>query len=344
MSQVTADTTGFPVTPEEDPRLAVKQRVRNLFYTYPIIGPLVVILLSVVVFSLLSDRFLSPGNLSLISQQVMVVGIVAVGQTMIILTAGIDLSVGAIAVFVSILVAKLNVEVGIPGPLAILLGLLLGTAAGALNGFLVVQLNLPPFIATLGTLSIFYALSLYASGGAAIRGADMDPILTFLGRSFPVGGTKIAWGVVLLIILVLIAAYSLQRTAWGRHVYAVGDDPAAARLSGIRSRRVLFSVYAVAGLLYAVGAWALIGRSGAASPQAAASLNLDSITAVVIGGTSLFGGRGLVIGSLMGALIVGVFRNGLALIGVDVLWQEFAVGFLIIGAVTLDQWIRKGSR
>lgn len=340
---VTADTTGFPVSPNER-RVPFATRVRNLLYTYPIISPLVVLLIAVTIFTFASDRFLSAGNLSLVSQQIMVVGIAAIGQTMIILTAGIDLSVGAIAVFVSIIMAKLNVEAGIPGPVALLIGLVIGTLAGAANGFLVVQLKLPPFIATLGTLSVFYALGLYLSSGAAVRGSDMNPLLLFLGRSFSLGGTNIAWGVVVLIILVFFIAYALQRTAWGRHVYAVGDDPGAARLSGIRSRRVLFSVYAVAGLLYAVAAWALIGRSGAASPQAAASLNLDSITAVVIGGTSLFGGRGLVIGSLLGALIVGVFRNGLALAGVDVLWQEFAVGLLIIGAVALDQWIRKGSR
>ncbi len=341
---IATDTTGFPVPDHKPSKPPLPVRLRNLLYTYPIIGPLVVLLLAVIVFAMLSDRFLSAGNLSLISQQVMVIGIAAAGQTMIILTAGIDLSVGAIAVFVSIVMAKLNIELGLPGPVAILIGLVIGTMAGAVNGFLVVQLKLPPFIATLGTLSVFYALGLYFSGGTALRGTDMDAVMLVLGRSFPLGGTNIAWGVLMLVVLVAIAAYALQRTAWGRHVYAVGDDPAAARLSGIRSKSVLFSVYVVAGLLYAVAAWALIGRSGAASPQAAASLNLDSITAVVIGGTSLFGGRGLVVGTLFGALIVGVFRNGLALVGVDTLWQEFAVGVLIIGAVALDQWIRKGSR
>lgn len=341
---IRTDTTGFPLPDDNDDGPSLSLRIRNLLYTYPIISPLVVLLLAVIVFSLLTDRFLSPTNLSLISQQVMVIGIAAAGQTIIILTAGIDLSVGMLAVFVSIVMAKLNVEFGVPGPIAILIGLLVGTASGAGNGLLVVVLKLPPFIATLGTLSVFYALGLYFSDGAALRGVDMHPMMLFLGRSFKLGGTNIAWGVLLLVILVIVAAYALQRTAWGRHVYAVGDDPAAARLSGIRSKAVLFSVYAAAGLLYAVAAWALIGRSGAASPQAAAMLNLDTITAVVIGGTSLFGGRGLVVGTLFGALIVGIFRNGLALIGVDMLWQEFAVGMLIIGAVALDQWIRKDAR
>ncbi len=133
----------------------------------------------------------------------------------------------------------------------------------------------------------------------------------------------------------------LNRTAFGRHVYATGDDPDAARLAGISPNRTLLSVYALAGLICAIAAWVLIGRIGGVSPQAGQTANLDSITAVVIGGTSLFGGRGSIVGTLVGALIVGVFRNGLALSGLDVLWQEFTVGVLIIVAVTLDQWIRR---
>jgi fructose transport system permease protein len=135
----------------------------------------------------------------------------------------------------------------------------------------------------------------------------------------------------------------LNWTAWGRHLHATGDDPDSARLSGIRTSRTLISVYVVAGAVCALAGWALIGRIGSVSPQAGVTSNLDSITAVVIGGTSLFGGRGSIIGTLIGALIVGVFRNGLALSGVNVLWQEFAVGLLIIVAVAIDQWLRKLS-
>ena len=145
----------------------------------------------------------------------------------------------------------------------------------------------------------------------------------------------------MMIALFGLVWYALNWTAWGKHVYATGDDPAAARLAGIRTDRVLLSVYVVAGVICAIGAWALIGRIGSVSPQAGMTANLDSITAVVIGGCSLFGGRGSIIGTLIGALVVGVFRNGLALAGVDVLWQEFTVGLLIIVAVGMDQWIRK---
>jgi fructose transport system permease protein len=138
--------------------------------------------------------------------------------------------------------------------------------------------------------------------------------------------------------------YALANTAWGKHVYATGDDPEAARLAGIQTTRVLFSVYMVAGVIYGLGAWILMGRLASASPNVGVDYNLDSITAVVLGGTSLFGGRGLVLGTLVGALIVGVFRNGLALAGVEVVWQGFAIGLLVLVAVAIDQWIRKVRR
>jgi fructose transport system permease protein len=157
-------------------------------------------------------------------------------------------------------------------------------------------------------------------------------------------GVDITYGVVLMLLLYIVFGLILTRTAWGRHVYAVGDDPEAARLTGIQVNRLLFSVYLVAGAVLALGAWVQIGRSFAASPNAATDINLDSITAVVIGGISLFGGRGNIWGTLLGALIVGVFRNGLALAGLDVLYQTLAVGILVIVAVSIDQWIRKARK
>jgi len=146
-----------------------------------------------------------------------------------------------------------------------------------------------------------------------------------------------------LIALAIIIWFVLNRTAYGRHIYATGDDPEAARLAGINTDHILLSVYTLAGLIAAIAGWALIGRIGAISPTAGENANLDSITAVVIGGTSLFGGRGSIVGTLIGALIVGVFRSAVSLAGLDVLWQEFAIGVLIIIAVALDQWIRRVS-
>ncbi|MGW6928520.1 ABC transporter permease [Lentzea sp. NPDC054927] len=316
-------------------------RVQHVLHAQATIGPAVVLLASVIVFALLSERFLTPGNISLILQQVAVVGTLAVGQTIVILTAGIDLSCGAIMVLTSIVMAKVASETGLPGLPALLLGFLVGTLCGLLNGLLVTRLKLPPFIVTLGTLNVFFALNLWYSASATIRGSDMPSLLLFTGQTINVAGTRITYGSIMLVLLVGAMAFVLKNTAWGRHVYSTGDDLEASRLSGIRTARVLLSVYAMAGLIYAVAAWTLIGRIASASPQAGQTDNLDSITAVVIGGTSLFGGRGAVVGSLIGALIVGVFRNGLALAGVDVLWQTMAVGVLIIVAVSLDQWIRK---
>ncbi|UOQ91183.1 ABC transporter permease [Agromyces endophyticus] len=316
-------------------------RIRNVLHRYPAISPAIVLVIAVIVFGILNDRFLNPANLSLITQQVAVVGTLAVAQTLVILTAGIDLSVGAVMVLSSMVIAQTAVNQGVPAVIALLLGLVVGLAAGAFNGVLVTRLKLPPFIVTLGTLSIFVALTLLYSGGATVRGGEMPALLTWTGTTFDIGGVNFTVGVLLMLLLYVVVALILSKTAWGRHVYAVGDDPEAARLAGISVSRVLMSVYLAAGAILALGAWIQIGRTNAASPNAGAELNLDSITAVVIGGTSLFGGRGTVWGTLLGALIVGVFRNGLSLAGLDVLWQTFAVGVLIIVAVSVDQWIRK---
>ena len=316
-------------------------RIRNTLHRYPALSPAVVLVIAIIVFGFLNDRFLAPSNLSLITQQVAVVGTLAIAQTLVILTAGIDLSVGAVMVLTSMVIAQTATQNGLPAIVALLLGLVVGLAAGAFNGLLVTRLKLPPFIVTLGTLNIFLALTLLYSAGATVRGTDMPDLLTWTGTTFDVLGVRVSVGVLMMLLLYVAVAFILHKTAWGRHVYAVGDDKEAARLAGIRVDRVLMSVYLAAGAILAIAAWIQIGRSNAASPNAGADLNLDSITAVVIGGTSLFGGRGTVWGTLLGALIVGVFRNGLSLAGLDVLYQTLAVGVLIIVAVSLDQWIRK---
>lgn len=317
------------------------QRFQQVLHKYPAIGPAIVLVVAIIVFALMNERFIQPANLSLILQQVAVVGTLAIGQTLIILTAGIDLSVGAIMVLSSLVMAKLSADAGLPGPLALLIGFVTGLVAGFINGFLVTRVKLPPFIATLGTLSVFTALALLYSGGTTVRGREMSSLLTWTGEPIKIGSFVITWGVLIMVALYLLVGFALARTAWGKHVYAVGDDSEAARLAGISVNRVLLSVYVMAGLIFAITAWILIGRIDAASPNAGTDANLDSITAVVIGGTSLFGGRGTVYGTLLGALIVGVFRNGLSLAGYDVLYQTLVVGILVILAVAVDQWIRK---
>jgi fructose transport system permease protein len=316
-------------------------RIQHVLHGNPVLGPLAVLVVAIIAFSIFNTRFLSAANLSLVLAQVTVIAVLALGQTLIILTAGIDLSVGAIAVFSSVLMAAFCVKIGLPGVLALLLGLICGTAMGALNGFLVTRIKLPPFIVTLGTLTIFFSLNSVVSKSETVRGSDMPGIMTWTGTTIPIGGFRLTYGSIIMLLLFAVFFYSLSRTAWGKHVYATGDDVEAARLAGIQTNRVLFSVYTVAGFLYAIGAWVLIGRLASASPNVGTEYNLDSITAVVLGGTSLFGGRGSVLGTLIGALIVGVFRNGLQLAGVEVVWQGFAIGLLVLVAVSLDQWIRK---
>jgi len=184
------------------------------------------------------------------------------------------------------------------------------------------------------------------SGSQSIRGGDIDkaaPALKFFGERVNIGGAVFTYGSFLMVLLFIVVWFMLNRTAWGRHVYACGDDKEAAELAGIQTDRLLISVYALAGLICGLAAWVSIGRVGSVSPPSFAEANLDSITAVVIGGTSLFGGRGSIMGALFGALIVGVFSSGLKLAGVDVIWQRFAIGCLIILAVGLDQWIRRVS-
>lgn len=323
------------------------QRVQHFLHANPTAVPAIVLLLGIAGFSLIvGGRFLSSFNLSLIIQQVTIIGIIGIAQTLIVITAGIDLSVGAIMVLCSVVMGKLAITLGIPVPLAFAAGIATGAACGAVNGVLVTRLKLPPFIVTLGTWSIFFAINLWYSASETIRSQDVAkaaPFLQWLGTPVDVLGARFTYGSFFMLGLIGAVWYVLNRTAFGRHLYAVGDDPNAAELSGIRTSRVLFTVYVAAGVICGLGAWALIGRIGSISPQAGQTANLDSITAVVIGGASLFGGRGSIIGTLIGALIVGVFRNGLALSGVDVLWQEFTVGILIIVAVALDQWIRKVS-
>jgi fructose transport system permease protein len=320
-------------------------RIQNSLHANPTIVPALVLLASLIGFgAIVGGRFFQPFNFSLILQQVTIIGIVGVAQTLIILTAGIDLSVGAIMVLCSVVMGELAVNAGLATPLAILAGLVVGAVAGVVNGALVTLVRLPPFIVTLGTWNIFFALNLWYSHSETIRAQDIEaaaPLLQGFGLALDLAGARLTAGSIFMILLFGLFWYVLNWTAWGRHVYALGDDPDAARLAGIRTSRTLISVYVLAGVICALAGWVLIGRIGSVSPQAGQTANLDSITAVVIGGTSLFGGRGSIIGTLLGALIVGVFRNGLALSGVDVLWQDFAVGFLSIVAVAIDQWLRK---
>jgi fructose transport system permease protein len=324
------------------------KRVQRFLHAYPTVVPFVVLLLGVGLGASVNwARFATVNNISTILLQVTIIGILGIAQTLIILTAGIDLSVGVIMVLSSVVMGRLAVIDGIPVIIAFPAGLLVGVVFGYLNGTLVTRLKMPPFIVTLGTLSIIGALNTWYSQSQSIRSQDIDtqaPFLKLMGVPLSIDGMRIIYGTILLLIIAAVVWYVLNRTAYGRHIYATGDDPEAARLAGINDDRTLLSVYVIAGVISSIAGWVLIGRVGAISPTSGQNANLDSITAVVIGGTSLFGGRGSIVGTLIGALIVGVFRSSVSLAGLDVLWQEFAVGVLIIVAVALDQWIRRVSK
>ena len=332
----------------EEEQLPLTKRVQRFLHSYPTTVPFVVLVLGLLLGMVVNfSHFVTASNLSTVLTQVTIIGILGIAQTLVILTAGIDLSVGVIMVISSVVMGRLAVVDGVTIFVAFPLGLLCGTACGFLNGALVTRLKMPPFIVTLGTLSIIGALNTFYSQSETIRSQDLEdgaPFLQLMGVPFEIGGARIILASFLLIVLAMVVWYVLNRTAYGRHIYATGDDPEAARLAGIDTDRILLSVYVLAGLISAIAGWALIGRIGAISPTAGENANLDSITAVVIGGTSLFGGRGSIVGTLIGALIVGVFRSAVSLAGLDVLWQEFAIGVLIIVAVALDQWIRRVSK
>ena len=306
------------------------------------LGPFIALLAACLFFATQSDRFLSGGNLSLILQQVMVVGVIAIGQTLIILTAGIDLSCGMVMALGGVVMTKFATELGLPPALAVLCGLAVTTLFGLVNGLLVTRVKLPPFIVTLGTLNIAFAITQLYSNSQTIT--DLPPLMTALGNTFTLGGNEVAYGAVLMLALYGLAWFVLRETAAGRHVYAVGNNAEATRLVGIPTQRVLLGVYVIAGFFYGIAALLSVARTGVGDPNAGQTENLDAITAVVLGGTSLFGGRGVVLGSLVGALIVGVFRNGLTLMGVSSIYQVLVTGVLVILAVAADQLSRKGAR
>jgi ribose/xylose/arabinose/galactoside ABC-type transport system permease subunit len=316
-------------------------RLQRVLHAHPALGPLIVLIVSSIVFDILNGRFLATENISLMLQQVAVIAALGVAQTLIILTAGIDLSVGAAMILAQLYMAQLAAGHHLAGIIALGLGLIVGAITGVVNGGLVTRFRIPPFIATLGTLSIFTAWGLLYSNGQTTQSLSLPGLLNWTGNPLDIGSFKLINGVLVVLVLYVVVSYILNQTRFGRHVYAVGDDEEAARLAGIRTRRVLFGVYVLAGVIVAIAAWVSIGYTGAASPNNAVDANLQSITAVVIGGTSLFGGRGGVIGTLFGALIVVVFTTGLTLANVNDLYQPIAEGLLVISAVGIDQWIRR---
>lgn len=346
MNQTTEPGTGGATAEQGSKPLTfqptrVQQRpLLQFLHRHPAGAPVIVLIIALIVFQLLNPRFLRAQDISLMLQQLAVLGCLSIGQTIIMLTAGIDLACGAVMIVAQMVMAELAVTLGFPPWIALLIGLGVGAVGGGINGALAAYFGLPPFIVTLGTFGVFTAIGLFTSAGMTVFFPNPNDLLLWTGKVVSLGPFNITTGVFLMILLYVVVGYMLSRTAWGRHVYAVGGSPEASQLAGIRVQNLLMSVYLLGGILYGIAAWIQIGRVGNASTNISVNLNLDSITAVVIGGTSLFGGRGVVIGALVGAMIVQVFETGLALAGVQSFYLQFAEGILVIGAVAIDHWIR----
>jgi fructose transport system permease protein len=325
----------------------VAGNIRRHLIASPETIPISVLLFAVLFFGIVcGGNFFTATNLSIILQQVTVVGIVGIGQTIVILTGGIDLSVGAMLILSSVVAGRLAVALGVPAPLALMCGLGAGAVCGILNGGLVAYLRLPPFIVTLGSWGIFQALALWFSHNQTISGqqlASAGSIFQILDTAVVRHPALITCGSVLMLLLVLMASYLLSRTALGRHLYAIGDNEESARLAGVNTKLTIITAYALAGVLSAIAGWVAMGRTGVINPTAVSIVNLQSVTAAVVGGASLFGGRGTVMGTLIGTVTVGVFDSGLAIVGADPEWKRFWAGILIITAVGLERWIQRAS-
>lgn len=298
------------------------------------ISGLPVLFILVLGLSLTTDTFLTGTNLDNLGRQVSIYAIIAIGQLLVILTAGIDLSVGSVVGLSGVLTAKLVFETTSTGSIvvAILVGLLAGLIAGTINGVLVAFLKMPPFIVTLGMLGIARGVTLLLTGGRTIQPLPQG-FQEIAGGSF-LNVANLIW---ITLIIAAVVGFALRRTVWGRYVYAVGSNAESARLSGVPVRAVLVSVYALSGLLASLGGILLASRLGNGVPTAGTGYELQAIAACVIGGASLFGARGTALGALLGALIVGVLNNGGTLLNIDPFWLQVAIGALILIAVGLDQ-------
>jgi ribose transport system permease protein len=296
-------------------------------------GLLLALLLLLAIGALLSPFFLQPANLINVARQVAIAGIIGIGMTFVILTAGIDLSVGSIVGFVSIIAASL-LSVGVPWPVALLVGLAGGALLGAINGLGITKGRLQPFIMTLGMLVIARGVTMTYSEGRPIPFREFANGVAWIGTGSLFGIPTPVW---MFAAIAALAAFTLRFTTFGRHVYAVGDNLEAARLAGINTGRVIFSVYVISGLCAAVSALIIMSRLTAGEPSQGTGFELDAIAIVVIGGTSLFGGEGGVRGTVIGAAIVAAMANLLNLLGVSPFSQEIVKGLIILGAVLLER-------
>jgi ribose transport system permease protein len=310
-------------------------------------GALIILLALVVAFSLAADNFLTVDNLRNILRQYSVPAILAVGQTVVIVSAGIDLSVASTAALSGSVMGVMYAHEGYPEPVALLMGLAAGFAVGAINGFVITKWRVPDFIATLGAFTAVRGVALLVTDGLPVpdytkaqEGRTVPETVTTLGADSVFGIPLIA---VVAGVCALIGWFILSRTTLGRSAYAIGGNREAARVSGIRVERVKWSIYVFSGLMAAIAGFMLTGRQGSANALMGEGMELQSIAAVVVGGTNLFGGEGTIGGTIIGVLIIGVLNNGLNILGVADFWQRVVNGSIIVAVVALDQWRRRAA-
>ncbi|HLR67670.1 ABC transporter permease subunit [Virgibacillus alimentarius] len=297
------------------------------------IGPLIGLIIITIILGLLSDNFFTLNNILNLLRQVSVNALIAFGMTFVILTAGIDLSVGSLLALGSALTAGL-LSSGVDPMLSMLIGLLIGLALGAVNGLIITKGKVAPFIATLATMTIFRGATLVYTGGKPITGLSDSVSFQMIGKGYVFG---VPFPAVIMMIAFVILFFVLRNTVFGRQVYAVGGNEEASILSGIKTDRVKVWVYALTGMLSVLAGIIITSRLNSAQPTAGTMYELDAIAAVVIGGTSLAGGRGRIAGTLVGALIIGVIDNGLNLLNVSSFYQQIVKGGVILLAVLMDR-------
>jgi ribose/xylose/arabinose/galactoside ABC-type transport system permease subunit len=287
---------------------------------------------------ILTPYFLTPSNLLNVMEQTSINAVIAVGMTFVILSAGIDLSVGSLVALSGVLLAS-ALQKGAPVPVAILVSLAAGAACGLVNGLLITRGRLPPFIATLGMMSVARGAALVFTEGRPISGFEAGFRSLSTGRVLMIPAP-----VIFTAIVYVLFHFVLTRTRFGRYVYAIGGNEEATRLSGVSVGFHKTMVYALSGLMSAVAAVLLTARLNSAQPIAGMMYELDAIAATVIGGTSLLGGSGTLPGTLIGALIMGVLRNGLNLLGISSFLQQIVIGLVIIGAVLVDSMLKRPGK
>lgn len=297
------------------------------------IGPLIGLILIIVILAFLSDSFLTVDNILNLLRQISINALIAFGMTFVILTAGIDLSVGSLLALGSALTAGM-LSSGMDPILAIFFGLIIGLALGAMNGLIITKGKVAPFIATLATMTIFRGATLVFTDGKPVTGLSDSVAFQMMGKGY---FFFIPVPVIIMLVVFGVLYFILHNTVIGRRVYAVGGNEEAATLSGVKSDRIKILVYSLTGMLAVLAGIILTSRLNSAQPTAGTMYELDAIAAVVIGGTSLMGGRGRISGTLIGALIIGVISNGLNLLNVSSFYQQIVKGAVILFAVMLDR-------